>query len=547
MSKKEWMKTILAGVGAVVLMLLLGDRNAFYNWVETLVLIGVLAGGFYKGLAGGAAAGIGCGFLRWYLLGGELIQILAMLCGGVCCALFRRLGKGAACLAFGSGMAFGYLFLREMIPTNMFDSLLLAMVVFLIVSPMQIRRRKERNSENKGDRRFDASSELALTAVPSRGISAFGQSWKRLADQLITLGNCFDDQSLLFEAERLTAAEWKQRFWESRQAIRLQFLEIGKVIQEKQEKMDTLQDVTDCYAEKLEQKLLRKRIKLRHFQVLADSNGKQEIFAHFVCRKGVQVSAQEIAALLQTESGKRFCPAYDCRSIIGSREGDAHFIEKPSYQVLYGISRRNKAGESCCGDSFSVKMLGEEKMLLCLSDGMGSGKQAGIESKMAVEMLEQLLENGFSLMSAISMINHMLLNWRFRQTPTTLDICLFDLYSGVCQFAKMGASSGYLKRGSNVSTIRGQAIPVGMISWDDLDENLAPNETLQSGDLLVMMTDGALEKAGLAADEIFKDLIAVCPLRHAQEIADWLMYQLLLLEETIQDDMTILVAGIWRK
>ena len=49
MSKKEWIKTILAGAGAVALMLLLGDRNAFYNWVETLVMIGILAGGFYKG------------------------------------------------------------------------------------------------------------------------------------------------------------------------------------------------------------------------------------------------------------------------------------------------------------------------------------------------------------------------------------------------------------------------------------------------------------------------------------------------------------------
>ena len=34
MSKKEWIKTILAGAGAVALMLLLGDRNAFYNWVN---------------------------------------------------------------------------------------------------------------------------------------------------------------------------------------------------------------------------------------------------------------------------------------------------------------------------------------------------------------------------------------------------------------------------------------------------------------------------------------------------------------------------------
>ena len=60
------------------------------------------------------------------------------------------------------------------------------------------------------------------------------------------------------------------------------------------------------------------------------------------------------------------------------------------------------------------------------------------------------------------------------------------------------------------------------------------------------MTDGVAEKAGLASDEILKDLIASCKMQNAQEMADWLMDQLMLLDDRIRDDMTILTAGIWK-
>ena len=233
--------------------------------------------------------------------------------------------------------------------------------------------------------------------------------------------------------------------------------------------------------------------------------------------------------------------------MISAGPGAVHFIEKQNFKVLYGLARRNREGESCSGDSFSAAMLGEDRMLLCLSDGMGTGKKAGMESEMAVDLLEQLLENGFSLTAAISMINNILLNCRSRQAPTTLDICVLDLYSGICRFAKMGAAAGYLKRGTSVSAIRGQAVPLGIISWDDMDGNMAPEEQLQSGDMLIMMTDGVSEKAGLAADEILKGLISDCTIRNAEEMAGWLMDQLLMLDDNIQDDMTILVAGVWRR
>lgn len=555
--KWEWVKTVLAAAAAVALMLFLGNREAFYSWVEALIYVGILAGGFYGGFPGGLVTGSLAGLLRWYVIGGELLQVIALMAGGVCCALFRQLGKSASCLAFLSGTAVLYLLMDISLPGELFESLLVALAVFLLVSPEKKRRRPGAEY---------AVRESAAAAAPKRAKTNYlmeknpetekdfasawvGQCWRRLADSFMTLSNSFDDQGVLFDSEsgELSAAEWKQRFLESRQAIRLQFAQAGRVIRRQQERLTAWQEVTDCYEDKIRNGLRYRGLSVTRLQVMENEEGRQEIFALLACRRGAHMSSQAAAALFHTESGKKFCPAYDCRSVISARPGAVHFIEKQSFKVLYGLARRNREGENCSGDSFSAAMLGEDRMLLCLSDGMGTGKKAGMESEMAVDLLEQLLENGFSLTAAISMINHILLNCRSRQAPTTLDICVLDLYSGICRFAKMGAAAGYLKRGTSVSAIRGQAVPLGIISWDDMDGNMAPAEQLQSGDMLIMMTDGVSEKAGLAADEILKELISGCTIRNAEEMAGWLMDQLLMLDDNIQDDMTILVAGVWRR
>lgn len=144
------------------------------------------------------------------------------------------------------------------------------------------------------------------------------------------------------------------------------------------------------------------------------------------------------------------------------------------------------------------------------------------------------------------MTNQVLLSGRLSQSPTTLDLCLIDLYNGIAQFLKMGAVAGYLKRGTSVSAIKGQAVPLGMFLWKPEDAEYMVEEKLEKGDMLIFMTDGVAEKAGLASDEILKDLIASCKIQNAQEMADWLMDQLMLLDDRIRDDMTILTAGIWK-
>lgn len=589
MSKKEWIKTFLAAAAAVILMVLLGDRNAWVDWVQTLVCICALMAGYYTGPVWGLAAGAAGGLLQWCLVsrsavlpdtqmvltyGNGIPAIAACMAGAFFSGCFRKLGKGYAAVTWLTGYAAVWICLKQGLSGLDFQQQMMVLVIFLIVSPERIRNRPRGWDRRFSERRStagkkDSAGESAATLAPGKignqeiyGIQLFlgdtegdfykmrvERSWKRMADQLHSLADCFDDQGMMMHyrfPDDMSAEEWKHRFMECRSVIGLQFEQIGAIIENQQRNIMESRDLTEGYRRKITESLRKNGIRIKRLMVTEGHGGQQEIDAVLQCRKGQHFSAQKVAAMMRTERKKRFQPAYDCRAVLGEQEAVMHFTEKPEFQVLYGVTRKYRKENLCSGDSFSAGHVGEGQILLCLADGMGTGKQAEMESRMTIELLEKLLENGFALQAAVTMTNQVLLSGRLSQSPTTLDLCLIDLYNGIAQFLKMGAVAGYLKRGTSVSAIKGQAVPLGMFLWKPEDAEYMVEEKLEKGDMLIFMTDGVAEKAGLASDEILKDLIASCKIQNAQEMADWLMDQLMLLDDRIRDDMTILTAGIWK-
>lgn len=578
MSKKEWIKTFLAAAATVILMVLLGDRTVWFDWIQTLICIGALMAGYYAGPVWGLSAGAGGGLLQWYLAG-NTPSIAACMAGAFFSGCFRKLGKGYAALTWLTGYAAVWICIEQGFSDFDFQQQMMVLVIFLIVSPERIRNRscgrgrslsgKRSVSGGKSSAGRNAAGESAAALAPGKTGSQepYGirlllgdtegdfykmrveRSWKRMADQFRSLADCFDDQGMMMQyrfADDMSAEEWKQRFLECRSVIGLQFEQIGAIIESQQQNMMKSRDLTEWYRKKITESLRQNGIRIKRLMVTEGAGGQQEIDAVLQCRKGQHFSAQKVASMMRTERKKRFQPAYDCRAVLGEQASAMHFTEKPEFQVLYGVTRKYKKEDTCSGDSFSAGHIGEGQMLLCLADGMGTGKQAEMESRMTVELLEKLLENGFPLWAAVTMTNQVLLSGKFSQTPTTLDLCLIDLYSGMAQFLKMGAVAGYLKRGTSVSAIKGQTVPLGMFLWKQEDTGYIVEEKLEKGDMLIFMTDGVSEKAGLASDEILKDLIASYKTQNAQEMADWLMDQLMMLDDRIRDDMTILTAGIWR-
>ena len=69
-----------------------------------------------------------------------------------------------------------------------------------------------------------------------------------------------------------------------------------------------------------------------------------------------------------------------------------------------------------------------------------------------------------------------------------MDLCVCDLHSGETAFEKLGACASYIVRDGEVRTIGADTLPVGVLP--DV-ESRSLRMTLQAGDVVVMMTDGA--------------------------------------------------------
>jgi hypothetical protein len=68
-----------------------------------------------------------------------------------------------------------------------------------------------------------------------------------------------------------------------------------------------------------------------------------------------------------------------------------------------------RPGRETSGDSCLVRELGDGRLLLALSDGMGSGPRAALQSATAVTLLERLLQAAFPPETAVRMVNATLL------------------------------------------------------------------------------------------------------------------------------------------
>ena len=79
-----------------------------------------------------------------------------------------------------------------------------------------------------------------------------------------------------------------------------------------------------------------------------------------------------------------------------------------------------------------------------------------------IELLEELLAAGFPEKAAVQMINTTLATGREEIHYSTVDLSVFDLYSGECEIVKAGASSTFIKKKDCVEHLSSTSLPIGL-------------------------------------------------------------------------------------
>lgn len=274
--------------------------------------------------------------------------------------------------------------------------------------------------------------------------------------------------------------------------------------------------------------------------------GRRQVFLNMRARSGQCISMWETAQILSEVCGCHMTPETGSRCIVNGEYHTIHFVEDVSYQMMYGVSRLTKEKEKVSGDNYVCRQEDGGRFVMCLSDGMGSGMEACRESESVVELLEQFLDSGFSQETAAKMVNSALVLKRQDGMFSTVDICAVDLYTGICNFLKAGASSTFIKRDHWVEAITSESLAVGLVQQIDFD---TASRKLYHGDYLIMMTDGVLDALPLEREEeTMKEIIMDIKEDSPKEISRGILERVLGYSDyRARDDMTVLVAGMWKK
>lgn len=337
---------------------------------------------------------------------------------------------------------------------------------------------------------------------------------------------------------------WLSRISESREVIAEQLKEVSTVIQDITG--DIYETVQGFRSE--EDKVIRalhsEHILAKDITIFERSDKRKEIYLSATCQGGRCITTKEAAQIISEALGVKFKVSDSSKSVITKEYDSFCFITDTIFKILNGVARAMK--ESVSGDNFSILKLETGEYMIALSDGMGTGKDAGEESETVMSLLEQMIEAGFKAETAIKLINSSLVLKADKQTFSTIDLSIINLYTGMCEFIKIGAAAAFIKRDHWVETISSTTLPIGMFGSVDYD---TVTKKLYEGDIIIMVTDGVLDcieeedKEGYM-EQMIMDIKSNNPQEIANKILDRMLHQT---NYVPRDDMTVITAGMWLK
>ncbi|MBR5485614.1 MAG: SpoIIE family protein phosphatase [Oscillospiraceae bacterium] len=164
------------------------------------------------------------------------------------------------------------------------------------------------------------------------------------------------------------------------------------------------------------------------------------------------------------------------------------FSEKAALSIKAAYAQHNRGENKLCGDSYSIFYDKSGNVHMVLSDGMGSGSAAAVDSTMTVSLIRKLLCAGAKHDAALKLVNSALLVKSGEESLSTVDVASVDLFSGKTQFYKAGAAPTFIKKSNKTGYIESTSLPVGILTAAAFEKSAL---SLRDGDMVVMISDGA--------------------------------------------------------
>lgn len=209
----------------------------------------------------------------------------------------------------------------------------------------------------------------------------------------------------------------------------------------------------------------------------------------------------------------------------------------PKYDCVFGVSGITKDNSEISGDTYSFIKIDDDKVLIAVSDGMGSGENAEHVSEVSLNLIENFYKAGFENEIILNSVNK-LLTINSEESFSALDICVLDFKKEIIDFIKMGAPVGFIKKDNETIIVESGSLPIGIL------EEISPvvtKKVISGNEIIFLVSDGVLES--FHDEENLKNFINNLTTINPQQICDEVINACR--QNEIIDDCTCLALRIF--
>ncbi len=336
--------------------------------------------------------------------------------------------------------------------------------------------------------------------------------------------------------------QWKQRLQDNNKTISKQLKGVSRAISEIADNMKPkVESIFGKKEAEVMELLKQKEILIKEIKIRQDKNKKYFIDILFEKQIREKEKVRCIESILSKVCKEKIVFQKDT-SNINSKLYMQKYISANIFSLQLGLAQIPKAGNNVSGDSCMQMKLEDNKHLVVLSDGMGTGTEARKSSQIVVKMMKQALLAGFDKEDSMELINSTI-KVSSEEIFATMDVAIFDLYKGIVEFIKNGSCKTYIKNKSKLEFVNSNSLPLGILN--DVDFSVFDRK-LEDGDIFIICSDGIVDSSvEQSEDKWLIKLIKEVNTNNVKKLADMILQEAVDNSYGIaKDDMTVIVGKV---
>jgi len=446
-------------VASIIILPFIGFKIFSINFLNPIFTFLVLIFAYYFEGLGGSISGIVQGFLYLISQPSSTISIICTPLSGMVAGLFSKLGKTFISLSYIFSNLIIHFHLNSKISSYEIIEKIIGIILFMIFAEkLNLKNLINFASHEKSE----GTHSLAIQNL-SFISSSFDASKKIISEVSNKLDKNFKSDSKIlvhkhFENVSQICLDLIKKIENDLIVDEELSLAIKKIIKE----ILKVDSKVSCVRNNLKKFLIQ--IEFSSYDFPKNLESIEEEIA-FVCKR----SFMKPEIFLKTDSVLvRFC-------------------EKTNFRPRIYTSQHSYKESKYCGDNFKYFFDGLGKFYVILSDGMGTGISAAIDSTTSTEIMSHMLKSGIDIKSAVSIANSSLMVKSSGESLATLDILVLDLFEGRAEFIKAGAATTFLKIDNKVVKVLSNTLPIGIFPNIDIFKSIYK---ISEGDTILMVSDG---------------------------------------------------------